>query len=73
MNMQAVEFQVRVKDGIIEVPELYRNELDGHFIRVIVMKPTQKAAAGMVAELMKNPVKFEGHPLKREEIYDRSL
>lgn len=74
MDIQAAEFQVRVKDGVIEVPELYRNELNGELIRVIVMKPTRKTAAvGMIAELMKNPVPFEGQPLKREEIYDRSL
>lgn len=74
MDMQAVEFQVRVKDGVIEVPELYRNELDGEFIKVIVMKPTRKTAAvGIIAELMKNPIQFEGKPFKREEIYDRCL
>ena len=29
------------------------------------------AAVGIIAELIKNPVSFEGEPLTREEIYDR--
>lgn len=42
MQMQAVEFQVVVKDGIIQIPELYQEELDGESVKVIVMKKVKK-------------------------------
>ena len=29
------------------------------------------SAVGIIAELIKNPISFEGEPLTREEIYDR--
>ncbi|NJM72734.1 MAG: hypothetical protein HC862_22765 [Scytonema sp. RU_4_4] len=74
MQMQAVEFQVVVKDGIIQIPELYQEELDGESVKVIVMKKVKKTAAvGIIAEFMKNPIQFEGEPFKREELYDRKL
>ncbi|BAZ33345.1 hypothetical protein NIES4074_58550 [Cylindrospermum sp. NIES-4074] len=74
MQMQAVEFQVVVKDGAIKIPEIYQQELDGESVKVIVMKKVKKTAAvGIIAELMKNPVRFEGERFNREEIYDRKL
>jgi hypothetical protein len=74
MQMQAVEFQVVVKDGAIKIPEIYQQELDGESVKVIVMKKVKKTAAvGIIAGLMKNPVRFEGERFKREEIYDRKL
>ncbi|MEL6778878.1 MAG: hypothetical protein AAFO06_16640 [Cyanobacteria bacterium J06597_16] len=74
MDMQTVEFQGKVKNGVIEVPEPYQTELNGEFIRVIVMRPNRKKTnRDFIDELMENPIKFEGKPLTREEIYDRGL
>ena len=74
VDIQAVEFQVRVENGVIAVPELYQEALDGEFIKVIVMKSSRRQTArNYIAEIMKNPIQFEGKPFKREEIYDHSL
>lgn len=34
-------------------------------------QPTSTAAVGIIADLIKNPVAFDGSPLTREEIYER--
>lgn len=74
MQMEVVEFQGIVKDGVIQIPEIYQGELDGESVKVIVMKKVRKTAAvDIIAELMEHPVEFEWPPLTREEIYDRNL
>ncbi|MBN3947115.1 MAG: hypothetical protein HWQ38_11780 [Nostoc sp. NMS7] len=74
MQMEVVEFQGIVKDGVIQIPEIYKGELDGESVKVIVMKKVRKTAAvDIIAELMEHPVEFEWPPLNREEIYDCNL
>ena len=74
MQMEVVEFQGIVKDGVIQIPEIYKGELDGESVKVIVMKKVRKTAAvDIIAELMEHPVEFEWPPLNREEIYDYNL
>jgi hypothetical protein len=38
MQMEVVEFQGIVKDGVIQIPEVYQGELDGESVKVIIMK-----------------------------------
>jgi hypothetical protein len=71
MQMEVVEFQGIVKDGVIQIPEVYQGELDGESVKVIIMKKVRRTAAvDIIAELMEHPVEFEWPPLNREEIYD---
>jgi hypothetical protein len=71
--MEVVEFQGIVKDGVIQIPEVYQGELDGESVKVIIMKKVRRTAAvDIIAELMEHPVEFEWPPLNREEIYDRN-
>ncbi|MDB9538118.1 hypothetical protein PN457_00285 [Anabaenopsis arnoldii] len=71
--MEVVEFQGIVKDGVIQIPEIYQGELDGESVKVIVMKKARRTAAvDIIAELMEHPVEFEWPPLTREEIYERN-
>jgi len=73
MQMEVVEFQGIVKDGVIQIPEIYQGELDGESVKVIVMKKVKRTAAvDIIAELMEHPLEFEWPPLTREEIYDRN-
>jgi hypothetical protein len=73
MQMEVVEFQGIVKDGVIQIPEIYKGELDGESVKVIVMKKVRKTAAvDIIAELIEHPLEFEWLPLNREEIYDRN-
>lgn len=76
--MDAVEFQANVKNGVIEVPENYRHELENYKnVRVIILKDEnlkdESMRTDIIAHLLKNPIKVNNFvPLKRDEIYDRS-
>jgi hypothetical protein len=67
--MIAIEFQTRVKDGMIEVPDEYRDQLVGA-VRVIVLTQPPKQPRGIIAELLEHPIDDPAFvPLTREEIY----
>ena len=67
--MNAIEFQTRVKDGVIEVPSEYRDQLVGA-VRVIVLTQPQTLSSGIIAEMLEHPILDPSFaPLSREEIY----
>ena len=77
--MYAVEFQTNITNGVIEVPESYRNHLSGS-VRVIILADasTQDAllsdtrSTNLITRLLAQPRKVAGFtPLKRDEIYGR--
>ena len=69
--MYAVEFQAIVRDGIIEIPEEYREQLNGH-IRVILLTEEKDSQPNFIAQLLEHPRKVKDFtPLTREEIYER--
>jgi hypothetical protein len=69
--MQAVEFQARVKNGVIQVPEKFRSEIRGQ-VRVIVLAEEKPEPYDIITELMNNPLQVpDFKPLTREEIYER--
>jgi hypothetical protein len=72
--MNAVEFQTTIQDGIIEIPEQYRQDFEQQRnVKVILIKQVEDAgASNFLIQLLKNPIyieKFE--PLTRDEIYER--
>jgi hypothetical protein len=73
--MATVEFQAQVENGVIIVPEQYKDELaDGVVVKVIVSKPPVKkiSTTGILAELAENPVLVQGiRFLTRDEIHER--
>ncbi|PDW00527.1 hypothetical protein [Candidatus Viridilinea mediisalina] len=69
--MYAVEFEVKTKDGTIEIPLQYRNKVRG-VIRVIILVEEEQPEMNMIAHLMKNPIQAPNFkPMNRSEIYDR--
>jgi len=67
--MQAIEFQTRIEDGAILIPEEYRDELSGT-VRVIVMKEDRTEGSSMIEELLANPLRIaDFKPLTRDEVY----
>jgi hypothetical protein len=67
--MNAVEFQVDIKNGTIEIPPEYRNDVKG-IVRVIVFSPEPKQQADIIDRLLAEPLKADHfRPLTREEIY----
>ena len=70
--MYAIEFQTKVKDGSIAIPEEYRDQLKGS-VRVILLAEESTEKFDMIEHLLANPLNVEGFkPLAREEIYEQS-
>lgn len=79
--MVAIEFQVKIKDGVIEIPPEYqeqlRRESGNAEVRVIVMAGDQPAmsadANDLIGRLLKNPLPVPHFvPLSREEAHRRN-
>ncbi|AKG20994.1 hypothetical protein [Calothrix sp. 336/3] len=70
--LNAVEFQAKIQNGLIQIPDQYKQELgEGEDIKVIVLvqkKLSQKK--DIIDELTEHPVQVNGF-LSREEIYNR--
>lgn len=67
--MIAIEFQTTVKNGIIEVPEEYRDQLTDA-VRVIILSPEKPSSTGIIARLLANPIRDPDFvPMTRDEIY----
>lgn len=69
--MYAIEFQTKVKNGSIAIPEEYREHLKGS-VRVILLAEEGTDNFDMIEHLLANPLKIEGFkPLTRQEIYEQ--
>jgi hypothetical protein len=69
--MRAIEFQTKVKNGSITIPEQYRNRIKGS-VRVILLTDENSEKFDMVEHLLANPLNIEGfNPLTRKEIYEQ--
>ena len=68
----AVEFQAKIQNGLIQIPDEYKQELgEGDDIKVIVLvKKKSSLKRDIIDELTENPVQVNG-VLSREEIYSR--
>lgn len=81
--MYAIEFHAKIKNGLIEVPKEYRDQLgdDGgdEKVRVIVLADDLETvtydAAGtdMIEKLLTNPLQVpDFNPLSRDDVHERS-
>ncbi len=75
--MELVEFQVTVRNGIIEIPEVHQADIqDAEIVKVVVVKKARKrrqiVEQGFLAQLAREPVEITGF-LTREEAHDRQL
>jgi hypothetical protein len=67
--MTAVEFQAHIKNGTIEIPVEYRDQVKGT-VRVIVLSSERLPESNIIDRLLAEPVKINDfRPLTREEIY----
>jgi hypothetical protein len=70
--MYAIEFQTKIKNGVIEIPQDYRNKLKEN-VKVIILAEEEEIASDMIEQLLESPLKVENFkPLTREEIYERN-
>jgi hypothetical protein len=74
--MVSIEFQATVENGVIVVPEAYKQDLsEGSSVRVTVVKQPKKRISdtGALADLMRHPIPVTGvRSMTREEMRDRS-
>jgi hypothetical protein len=76
MKRDIVEFETEIRNGVIEIPERYKQELnDGYKIKVsIIAKKPQKRSRSIMDELAQNPISVKSlDKLTRDEIHDRLL
>jgi hypothetical protein len=72
--MYAVEFQTKITNGSIELPQEFIGKLVGE-VRVIVLKQEQPAAVeiltdNLIDRLLDKPVSLDAFkPMSREDIY----
>ena len=72
--MVTVEFQAKVENGVIVVPDEYQKALvEAGLVTVIILKPSQKQPSrpDIMDDLTKNPIKVDRF-LSRTELYDRT-
>jgi hypothetical protein len=72
--MTTVEFQAKVENGVIVVPDEYKQEIVGaNTVKVIVEKPSVKSVErpDIMDELAKKPIKVDRF-LTRDESHDRA-
>ena len=67
--MYAIEFQAKVKNGVIEIPPEYRDKLK-EMVRVIILAEEKEKTANLIDQLLQSPLHHKGfQPLSRDEIY----
>jgi len=70
--MYAVEFQAKIKNGTIEIPEVYRSRLKDR-VRVILLAEEESTMGNLIDQLLQRPLTVAGFkPCTRDEIYERS-
>jgi hypothetical protein len=70
--MGTIEFRTTVKNGVIEIPAKYRNQVKNR-VRVILVpegeKPTQP---NLIDQLLEKPIRLtDFQPIKRDDLYER--
>ena len=70
--MGTIEFRTTVKNGVIEIPAKYRNQIKNR-VRVILFSESEKPGKNnLIDQLLENPVRIKRfRPLKRESLHER--
>ncbi len=69
--MEVIEFKSKIKNGIIRIPEKYKQKM-GNTVKVIVITEKKAKQADIIDNLLSNPIKSKDFlPFLREEIYER--
>ena len=69
--MEAIEFKTRIRDGVIRIPQKYRQKT-GNTVKVILISEQGVKHSDIIDKLLEDPLKSEDFsPFLREEIYER--
>jgi hypothetical protein len=70
--MQTIEFNTKIKNGIIQIPDQYRSIVADDVRVILTPKSEQAAQFDIISELMANPLNVKGFkPLTRDEVQAR--
>jgi hypothetical protein len=70
--MHAIEFKTIIKNGLIEIPQQYRENFKSHVRVILLSEESSKAIHSFIDELLAHPIRVMGfHPLTREEAHAR--
>ena len=74
--MDTIEFQTSVQDGVIHIPEEYRQNLqNANKSKVTIQKAVSKkkiSSTGIISRLIQNPIPVKNFkPLTREDAHER--
>jgi hypothetical protein len=70
--LESVEFKAKIKQGVIEIPKEYQQQLSEEVeVKVIVIQPDKQISqTGIIAELTENPLVVRGiRQLTRDDFY----
>ena len=69
--MEVIEFKSKIKNGIIQIPEKYKQKI-GNTVKVILITEKKAKQTDIIDKLLANPIKSKDFsPFSREEIYER--
>ncbi len=69
--MYAFEFKTKIKNGMIEIPEKFRNKLRNNVKVILLTEYITDTQSDIIEELLESPLKVtDFRPYQREEIYD---
>ena len=75
--MYAIEFQAKIKNGNIEIPEEYQRRLreqgGDNAVRVIILTAERETSANFIDQLLANPISTSDFvPFTRDELHERN-
>ncbi len=69
--MEAIEFKSKIKNGIIRIPEKYKQKT-GNTVKVIIISEKVTRQTDIIDKLLANPIKSKNFsPFLRKETYER--
>ena len=69
--MEAIEFKAKIKNGVIHVPEKFR-QLTNENVKVIILTEPTKNDKDIIDKLLASPIQSKDFtPLSREACYER--
>jgi hypothetical protein len=70
--MYSFEFKTKIKNGMIEIPEKFRDKLNDNVKVILLTENVMDKSSDIIDKLLESPPKIADFILnKREEIYDR--
>ena len=70
-TMIAIEFHTQIKDGAIEIPAAYRDQLSGT-VRIIILRTEHQKTSKIIERVLQHPIHDPTFtPLRRDDVYNR--